>query len=181
MPHDVDLSLKLRFEELQVLLGGDVVMDCIEDFGRDAFGGLAVDVGVGQRVGQGKSVSRWRLRQCAPQPGAAEGPVRNRPSRVHSLSVAELDLQPDRAVNGAGTSLPSEFGFEVLREAHQQIRKAGAPGRIEPGRTIDQHDDSGRPCLVIVVASPRSAASTTAEREALASRNRSALTSNSHL
>ena len=91
MPHQVDLRLELRFEELQVLLGGDVVMDCIEDLGRDALGLLAVDVRVRQGVGQGKPVSQWRLRLALPHSSAAEGRCGTGRVGVHTLSVAEPD------------------------------------------------------------------------------------------
>jgi hypothetical protein len=62
MPHQVDFGFEPRSEELQILLGGDVVVDRVEDLGGDAFGLLAVDIGVGQGIGQGKPVGQGRLR-----------------------------------------------------------------------------------------------------------------------
>ena len=53
---------QVRSDQLQVLLGRDVVVDRIEDLGGDPFGLLAVDIGVRQGVGQGKPVGQRRLR-----------------------------------------------------------------------------------------------------------------------
>jgi hypothetical protein len=64
MLDQIDPRLELRFQELQVLLGGDVVMDRVEDLGGDPFGLLAVDIGVRQGIGQGKPVSQRRLRSA---------------------------------------------------------------------------------------------------------------------
>jgi hypothetical protein len=65
----VDLRVELGhaqqhslFELREVLLGGDVVVDRVEDFGRDALGLLPVDIGVGQGISQGKPVGQRRLR-----------------------------------------------------------------------------------------------------------------------
>jgi hypothetical protein len=52
-PDRGDIGLQRRLRVLEVLRGGDVVVDRVEDFGGDALGLLAVDIGVGQRVGQG--------------------------------------------------------------------------------------------------------------------------------
>jgi hypothetical protein len=43
---------------LRVLLGGDVIVDRVEDLGGDPFGLLAVDIGIRQGLGQGKPVSQ---------------------------------------------------------------------------------------------------------------------------
>jgi hypothetical protein len=57
-------QLELPLQCLHVLLGGDVVVDRVEDLGGDAFGLLAIDIGIRQGVGQGKPVGQSRLRNA---------------------------------------------------------------------------------------------------------------------
>jgi hypothetical protein len=57
-------QFQLHLQCLQVLLGGDVIVDRVENLGGDPFGLLAVDISVRQGVGQGKPVSQRRLRNA---------------------------------------------------------------------------------------------------------------------
>jgi hypothetical protein len=91
----VDPGLKAQLEraqfgpdKLQVLFGGDVVVDRVENLGGDPFGLLAIDIGVGQGIGQGEPVGQRRLRLALRIRGAAEGRCGTGRVGVHTLSVA---------------------------------------------------------------------------------------------
>jgi hypothetical protein len=71
--HQFELSLQLEAQVFEVLLGGDVVVDRIEDLGSDPLGLRAVDIGVRQGIGQGEPVGQVRLRLALRIRGAAEG------------------------------------------------------------------------------------------------------------
>jgi hypothetical protein len=49
--HQFELSLQLEAQAFEVLLGGDVVVDRVEDLGRDPLGLRAIDIGVRQGIG----------------------------------------------------------------------------------------------------------------------------------
>jgi hypothetical protein len=51
-PDSGDIDLKRRLDMLQVLLGGNVVVDRVEDLGGDALGLLTFDICARQGIGQ---------------------------------------------------------------------------------------------------------------------------------
>jgi hypothetical protein len=48
----LQVRLQRRLDQLQVLLGGDVLVDRIENFGGDALGRFAIDIRIRESVGQ---------------------------------------------------------------------------------------------------------------------------------
>ena len=126
MPHQLQLGLQIGpdlaqvgSDELQILLGSNVVVDRIEDLGSDALGFLAIDVGVRQGVGQGKPVSQWRLRLARSAFGRGGRPVRNRPCRgAHPIRRAAI-LAPSARLR------------EMAEETHFRCPPIGALHAIE--------------------------------------------------
>jgi len=88
-------ELQLGLQCLQVLFGGDVVVDRVEDLGGDAFGLLAVDIGVRQGIGQGKPVFETGLNIVDVDDVAAG-----------HLAAAELGRVGERYILGGENSLP---------------------------------------------------------------------------
>jgi hypothetical protein len=75
-------------DELEILLRGEVVVDRVEDLGSDLLGLLAIDIRVGQGIGQGKPVGQRRLRSALRIQRAAESRCGTGRFGVDTLSVA---------------------------------------------------------------------------------------------
>jgi hypothetical protein len=73
--------VEAQLELAQILLGGYVVVDRVEDLGSDPFCLLAIDIGIGQGIGQGKPVGQKRLRLALRIRKRGGRPMRNRPYR----------------------------------------------------------------------------------------------------